>query len=194
MKKALILIGYQNDYFSNDGILFQVVKESLEKLNILSNTMSLINYAVENDYLVITTPIIFSKDYSELKNPVGILKTIKDVGAFMTGAKGSESIKEFDAYDDYITEVPGKNGLNAFEGTELEQILTDNSINEIILAGCVCSICIDSTGRSASERGIHVTMASDCISSRTIFEHEFYCENVFPIYASVLKNTEIFKS
>ena len=82
-------------------------------------------------------------------------------------------------------EIPGKQGLNAFINTNLEEVLKKNQITEVVLAGCVCSICIDSTGRSAAEKGFKVTMLSDCISSRSKFEHEFYMEKVFPLYSKV---------
>jgi nicotinamidase-related amidase len=88
-------------------------------------------------------------------------------------------------------EIPGKQGLNAFVHTNLEQVLKENGIKEVVLSGCVCSICIDSTGRSAAEKGYEVTMISDCISSRTLFEHDFYTQDVFPLYANVT-NAESF--
>ncbi|RIA10330.1 nicotinamidase-related amidase [Flavobacteriaceae bacterium MAR_2010_72] len=181
MKKAIILIGYQNDYFSNDGILKNVVEESSKFTNIIENTVNLIKKA--DDFLIISTPIIFSENYSELSNPVGILKTIKDVGAFKQGSKGSEAIDEIKAFGDRIIEIPGKLGLNAFINTTLEDTLRSHGVEHIYLAGTVASICIDSTGRSAVERGFKVTMLSDCISSRTVFEKDFFFDNIFPLYS-----------
>ena len=48
--------------------------------------------------LLIETPIIFTKDYRELVEPCGILKTIKDVGAFKAGEKGAETIPGITQY------------------------------------------------------------------------------------------------
>ena len=48
------------------------------------------------------------------------------------------------------------------------------------------SVCIDSTARSAFELGYHVTILSDCTAGRTTFEQDYYCENIFPIYANVI--------
>lgn len=189
-KKALLLIGYQNDYFSKDGILHAVVEESLEVFNVLNKTVNVIEKAIESDMLVVSTPILFSDDYVELKEPVGILQTIKDVGAFKKDTAGAETIQELKQFNGEVLEVPGKQGLNAFINTELEGVLKKNNIDEVVLAGCVCSICIDSTGRSAAEKGFNVSMLSDCISSRTLFEHKFYTEDVFPLYASVLTASE----
>ena len=188
-KRALILIGLQNDYFAKDGILKEVVEESSKVSNIIENIINLVDKS--NDTLIISTPIIFSEDYKELVEPVGILKTIKEVGAFKKGTKGAEAIDEIKAYNNKIIEIPGKLGLNAFINTNLEETLKENKIEEVMLAGTVASICIDSTGRSAHEKGFNVTMLSDCISGRTVFEKDFYCENVFPLYANLTTSKEV---
>jgi nicotinamidase-related amidase len=191
-RKALILIGFQNDYFSENGILNSVVEESIDILGVVKNTKYIIEELIKSpEYIVISTPINFSDDYSELVEPVGILKTIKDVGAFKKGMVGSEVIPEIKSFGEEIIEVQGKKGLNAFIGTKLEEILNKNDVEEVILAGCVCSICIDSTGRSAAERGYKVTMVSDCITGRTMLEHDYYMENVFPLYAAVNTSAEL---
>ncbi|MBL4576892.1 MAG: cysteine hydrolase [Flavobacteriales bacterium] len=186
---ALILIGYQNDYFAEDGILREVVDESSRVTGVLENTVALLKEM--GDMLVISTPIIFTKDYSELREPVGILKTIMEVGAFKRGEKGSETVPEIKQFGDSIIEIPGKQGLNAFINTDLEKTLREHKIEEVLLAGTVCSICIDSTGRSAVERGFNVTILSDCISGRTVFEQVFYCDEVFPLYATVTDSKSV---
>ncbi|XQF93817.1 isochorismatase family protein [Pseudoalteromonas espejiana] len=44
---------------------------------------------------------------------------------------------------------------------------------------------------SAVELGFNVTVLSDCTSSRTPFEQSFYCEEVFPLYATVCSHQEL---
>jgi nicotinamidase-related amidase len=188
-KIALVLIGFQNDYFSQDGILRRVVEESSKVTGILTNTINLIKEL--EDVLIIATPIIFSENYSELIKPFGILKTIKEVGAFKKGSIGSQTISELAQFKDKIIEIPGKQGLNAFVNTTLEAVLKENNITNVAFAGTVCSVCIDSTGRSAFEKGFDVTMLSDCISGRTVFEQTFYCEDIFPLYANVINSKEL---
>ena len=67
--------------------------------------------------------------------------------------------------------------------TNLNEVLRQKQITPyLVLAGAVTSICIDSTGRAAHEQGYQVSMLSDCTSARTVFEQEFYFENVFRIF------------
>ena len=183
---AFILIGYQNDYFASDGILSSVIEESANTNKCLSNTLNVLDFAKNNKVLSISTPIIFTEGYDELVQPAGILKTIKDVQAFKKGEKGSKVIPEILNYGESILEIPGKRGLNAFSNTKLDSILKHNSIKNVIMLGVVSSVCIDSTARSAFERGYNVTIISDCTAGRTIFEQDYYCENIFPIYAKVI--------
>lgn len=188
---ALILIGFQNDYFSKTGILHSVIEESSRVSGVLENTLELLENAGDRFGCVISTPIHFTESYEELENPVGILQTIKEVQAFKAGTHGSETIEELAPYTDLITEVAGKRGLDAFSNTALEKLLRQKNITQVLLAGTVTSICIDSTGRHAAELGFGVGVLENCTSSRTVFEQEFYCEHVFPLYGRVINSQQL---
>ena len=191
---AVILIGYQNDYFSDDGILHGVIQE-VERVNhVLDNTLSLIRGLSDSAALIISTPIIFTQDYSELQDPVGILKVVKDTKAFCANSKGSETIQAFNEFGDRIKEVPGTRGLNAFSNTQLEELLRQHDIKNIVFAGAVTSVCIDSSARAAYERDFKVTVLSDCTTGRTMIEQDFYCNEIFPIYAEVLDHVQLLES
>ncbi len=190
-KTALLLIGFQNDYFAPDGILHKVIEESSRVTGVMNNTLNLLECAGDNFAMVVSTPIHFTADYSELDEPVGILKTIKEVGAFKEGTRGARTVDELERFSALITQVPGKRGLNAFSNTQLEQLLRANDIENLILAGTVTAICIDSTARHAADRGFGVSVLSDCTSGRTTFEQDFYCDNVFPLYAKVLTSEQL---
>ncbi|RME36395.1 MAG: isochorismatase family protein, partial [Deltaproteobacteria bacterium] len=57
---------------------------------------------------------------------------------------------------------------------------------DVVLAGVVTSICIDSAGRAAHERGYRVHILEDATAGRTQTEQDFYCREIFPLYAEVL--------
>merc|ERR1719159_1030756 len=103
---AVIMIGYQRDYFGKDGKLHAVVEASSDA--VLANTLKLVAALDKTPALFIETPIIFTKDSRELIEPSGILKIIKDVGAFAAGQAGSETIPEIKALGDRVIQIPGK--------------------------------------------------------------------------------------
>ena len=188
---ALLLIGYQRDYFDSDGILYGVVEEQLRSSDTLANTLSLIDAYKETGMTMVRTPLVFSENYGELENPIGILKTIRDVEAFRAGTTGAETIDAISAYGDRIDEVRGKLGFNAFAHTDLEKMLRERNIDSVIIAGCVTSICINATALHAFEAGFGVTILSDCTSSRTTVEQEFFCDTVFPLFAQVRTSKDV---
>ena len=191
---ALVLIGYQNDYFHEDGVLYQVIEESAKATQVVKNTVKLLQDLIETPLHILMTPIIFTPNYEELSNPVGILQAIKEANAFQAGSHGAETISEILTFGDRIKTIPGKRGFNAFIGTKLEAYLKENNIEHVVIAGAVTSICIDSTARSAHEKHYNVTILSDCISARTNFEQEFYLENVFPLYAETRTANEFIEA
>lgn len=188
---ALILIGYQNDYFAADGILRDAIQDTERIAAVLENTVELVARLSSTPTLIVTTPIVFTPDYSELKEPVGILKVVKQVGAFKAGTGGAETIPVLAEFGKRIIEVPGKRGLNAFSNTNLGVLLETRGVRDVVLAGAVTSICVDSTGRSAHERGFRVHVLADCTCGRTGTEQEFYCKEIFPLYARVLDRQEL---
>ncbi len=127
-------------------------------------------------------------------NPVGVLKTIKEQGAFQHGTWGAKTIPELQAFGERIREVRGKRGLNAFSDTELDTLLRRHRIENLVIAGVLTSICIDSTGRTAAEHDYRTIILSDCTFGRTAFEQNFYCEKVFPIYSEVMEHRQLLES
>lgn len=190
-KSALILMGYQNDYFSTNGALQEVIEEPSKVTHILANTIHLLTRLAVTPTLIVATPIFFTPHYPELNEPIGILKTIKEVGAFQAETSGSATIEELKPFQNRIVEIPRKQGINAFTNTRLGQLLKQRKITQVILAGAITSICIDSTGRSAYAKGYQVIILSDCTSARTDLEQGFYCSSIFPLYADVITHTEL---
>lgn len=189
-KTAVILVGYQNDYFAANGILRGVVEEPHRVDSVLANTLAFIRALLPTPVTFIATPIVLEPDYRALANSVGILDTIKSAGAFKAGTPGAETIPELTAHGERILYVRGKVGFNAFSNTELDRVLQARGITDVLVAGMVTSLCIDSTGRAAYERGYNVRILSDCTSARTPAEQDFFCRNIFPLYGGVLTSDQ----
>lgn len=190
-KTALVLIGFQNDYFDPRGALYPEITNAYRVSGVVRNLVTLLNMVGNHFGLVVTTPIHYSQAYEELHNPVGILAAIKEVQAFRAGTFGAETIDALKPFGSIIREVRGKRGFNAFVNTRLDSLLRRHGIDHVLLAGAVTSVCIDSTGRFASELGYKVSILADCTSGRTKFEQDFYCHNVFPLYAEVIDAADI---
>jgi nicotinamidase-related amidase len=191
---AIILIGFQDDYFSTDGVLHDLLEDSAGTRAVLGRTVGMLKSLRDSLVTMISTPIIFSPDYSEVRQTDGLLLAIREAEAFKAGTPGAETVDELKAFGDRIQEIPGKRGFNAFTETELGRELRDASITHVVIAGAVTSICIDSTARAAYELGMRVSVLSDCTAARTNVEQEFFCTTIFPVYATVRTADEVVAS
>ena len=191
---ALILVGYQNDYFAPNGILRGVVEDPGRIDSVLARTLELIRATAGTKLSIIATPIVLEPEYRALANSVGILDKIKASGAFKAGTAGADTIPEVKAFGDRVLNVSGKVGFNAFSDTALDRVLRERGIRTVLVAGMVTSLCIDSTGRAAYERGYEVQILSDCTSARTRFEQDFFCQNIFPLYGGVIDSASAIRA
>ncbi len=191
---ALILIGFQNDYFAPNGVLRNVMENGDRNDQVVSRTVSLIRSLMDTSVTMLAAPIIFTDDYKELRQADGILAAIKDSGALREGREGAGVIDELHEFSDRIIEVPGKRGLNAFSNTTLARELISHDITDVAIAGAGTSIWVDSTGRTAYQMGYRVNILADCISARTSMEQDIFCSKVFPTYASVVDSTAYLES
>jgi nicotinamidase-related amidase len=114
---ALLLIGFQNDYFSKDGILNGAFEDANAIDPLLKNTQSLIRTVIDAGGMVVETPINFNADYSELDEPIGILKVIKDNKAFIRDEYGSQSVPMVKEFEGELGSLPGKRGMSCFSNT-----------------------------------------------------------------------------
>lgn len=193
-KTAILLIGFQNDYFAEDGALHAVIEENASEHDVLANTLQLLEQAETQDWLAIQLPILFSSDYSELERPVGLMAKIRELGAFQRGTPGGAVVPEMMQLGDRVEHLEGKTGFNAFLGTGLEDHLHKAGVERVVLCGVVTSVCIDSTGRAAAELGFDVTILTDCTAGRNETEHAFYSESIYPLYATVATSGELLAS
>lgn len=188
---AVVLVGFQNGFFSPDSPLRSLFEDPGRVDAVLANTLSLLRALAPTAAMLVATPIVLSPDYRALASPTGILHAIKTSGAFARGSCGAETIPDLLAFGDRLRYVTGKEGFNGFANTELDTVLRDHGIRRVLLAGLLTSLCIDSTGRAAYERGYSVTVLSDCTSARTATEQDFFCSTVFPLYGDVRAGADV---
>jgi nicotinamidase-related amidase len=114
---TIILVGYQNDYFAKDGILRGVVEEPTRIDEVLSNSLALIETVKDTPVTIVSTPIVLDESYRAMADPIGILNTLKESGAFRKGSTGAETIPELLAFGSRVDYIDGKVGFNALANT-----------------------------------------------------------------------------
>jgi nicotinamidase-related amidase len=144
MKKALIVIDLQNDYFCGGNMELQNIDEALQKTN------NLINFARKQNY-----KIYFIQHFS-----------IKEEATFFVpNTKGVELNDKLDIIDEMIIE---KNYPNSFRDTSLKEELDKEGIKNLIICGAMTHMCIDTTVRAGFDLGYKIILANDACVTRNL--------------------------
>lgn len=183
---ALVLIEYQNDFVSPGGAQHDAVAPVMASTGMLEHSKALLAGARERGTLVLHAPISFADGYPELPSePYGVLAAVKAAGAFRKGHWGCEIAEAMAAQKDEII-LEGKRGLDCFGSTNLDFILRQRGIETLALAGFLTNCCVESTMRSAYERGFRVVTLTDCTATLSEEEQRVATEKDFPMFSRPL--------
>jgi nicotinamidase-related amidase len=189
-KTAVVLIEYQNDFTTENGALHAAVKETMDVTGMLANTSKVVEAARAAGVTVVHAPIQFAAGYHELNdNPYGILKGVVDTNAFVKGSWGAEIVDDVSPQGDDII-LEGKRGLDAFASTNLDFILRSKGITSIALGGFLTNCCVESTMRSAYERGYEVVTLTDCVAATSVEEHDNAIKFDYPMFSKPMTASE----
>ena len=139
---------------------------------------------------MVHSPISFQPGYYEItSHPYGILKGVVDTTSFVKGTWGCEIVEDVaPAGEDIVLE--GKRGLDAFASTNLDFILRSKGIQTIVLAGFLTNCCVESTMRSAYEKGFEVYTLTDAVGATSLPEHENAITYDYPMFSKPITTSE----
>lgn len=180
---AFVLIEYQNDFTTEGGVLHEAVKPVMQSTGMLGNTVAAVKRARELGALIVHAPIAFTPDYHELSPaPYGILKGVVDSKAFQQGSWGAEIVDVLKPEQQDIV-IEGKRGLDAFATTNLDFILRARGIKTVALGGFLTNCCVESTMRTAYEKGFDVVTLTDCTATVGQEEQTLATQKNFPMFS-----------
>ena len=190
-KTAVVLVEYQNDFTTEGGVLHGAVKTVMDQTDMLTHTKALVSAARAAGATIIHSPIQFAAGYYEItRHPYGILKGVVDSNAFVKGSWGAEIVGDLTPADGDIV-LEGKRGLDAFASTNLDFILRSKGIKTVALAGFLTNCCVESTMRSAYERGYEVITLNDCVAATSTEEHENALKYDYPMFSEPMASADL---
>jgi ureidoacrylate peracid hydrolase len=138
-------------------------------------------------------PITFAEGYGELTGtPYGILKGVVDNKAFRKGSWGAEIVDVLAPHPEDIV-VEGKRGLDAFPSTNLDFILRSKGIRTVAIGGFLTNCCVESTMRSAYERGFDVVTLKDCTATLSQEAQDMALTHNFGMFSRPMNHDEFLK-
>ncbi len=187
---AVVLVEFQNDFTSEGGALHGAVAGVMESTGMMANTRRVVDAAHAQGATVIHSPIQFAKGYGEITaHPYGILAGVVASTAFVKGEWGAQIVDELAPEEGDIV-LEGKRGLDAFASTNLDFILRSKGIKTVALAGFLTNCCVESTMRSAYERGFEVVTLTDCLAATSEEEHANAVRFDYPMFSKPMTGTE----
>jgi nicotinamidase-related amidase len=187
---ALVLIEYQNDFTSPGGVFHDGVKDVMKSTNMLANTVAVVAQARKAGVAVMHTPIAFAEGYGELTGePYGILKGVVDNQAFRKGTWGAAITDALKPQPGDIL-IEGKRGLDAFASTNLDFVLRSKGIRTVVLGGFLTNCCVESTMRSAYERGFDVITLKDCTATLSQEAQDMALAHNFGMFSHPMNHDE----
>jgi len=187
---ALLLIEYQNEFTTPGGVLHDLVAPVMEKTQMLANTVKAVQTARRQGVTIMHIPITFAPGYGELgPHPYGILKGVVDGKAFVKGTWGAAIVDDLTPVEGDII-VEGKRGLDAFATTNLDFMLRSKGIKSVAIGGFLTNCCVESTMRSAYEKGYDVFTLIDCAAATSAEEHDNAIKYDFPMFSKPIPSSD----
>ncbi len=187
---AVVLIEYQNDFTSDGGALHGAVADVMASTGMLANTAGLVKTARDAGATIIHAPIQFAAGYNEINDhPYGILAGVVATNAFVKGAWGAQIVDDVAPAEGDIV-IEGKRGLDTFASTNLDFILRSKGIKNVALGGFLTNCCVESTMRSAYEKGFNVFTLTDCVAATSQAEHENAITYDYPMFSHPVSAAE----
>jgi nicotinamidase-related amidase len=189
---AVVLIEYQNDFTSEGGALHGAVKDVMQENDMLERSRAVAEEAREAGATVIHAPITFAEGYGELGDPAkvyGILKGVIDSNAFVKGTWGAAICDGMAPQVGDIV-VEGKRGLDTFATTNLDFILRSREIETVAIGGFLTNCCVESTMRTAYEKGYDVITLTDCTAATSDEEQRVAVARDYPMFSQPMTGEE----
>ena len=187
---AVVLIEYQNDFITEGGALHDAVADVMASTGMLANTVKAVTQARDAGATIIHAPITFAEGYGEISaTPYGILAGVVASNAFVKDSWGAAIVDDLSPDKTDIV-VEGKRGLDAFASTNLDFILRSKGIRNVALGGFLTNCCVESTMRSAYEKGFNVFTLTDCLAATSQEEHDNAISKDYPMFSHPVSSEE----
>jgi nicotinamidase-related amidase len=169
-RTGLLLVDPYNDFLSDGGKLWPMIKAVADDVSLLENLRSVVSAARGAGIRIFIVPHRRWEpgDYESWDHPNPSQKQTQQLKPFAKGSWGAEWHPDFvpQANDIIIKEHWAQSG---FANTDLDFQLKQHGITHVIAVGLIANSCIESTGRFAMELGYHVTLVKDATAA---FSHD----------------------
>lgn len=167
---ALVLLDYINEIVDPSGKLAAKGYSNFIKAHGVYNALQRQIDLTDQSELVVAVSLGFLPDYTDLPLNSPIFGKAAKFGILQQGTWST-------AYPDAIalptsTVRLNKNRVSAFTGTMLDQLLRNQGIQTVRLAGIATDLAVEATARAAHDLDYSVEILSQCSAAATMEDHQ----------------------
>jgi nicotinamidase-related amidase len=187
---GLVLIEFQNDFVTDGGTLHDAVAGVMASTDMLNHAIEAADAIRAAGGQVFYQPIVFAPGYNEITaHPYGILAGVVASNSFVKGGWGAEIADPILPKEGDIV-LEGKRGLDAFGSANIDFVLRSKGIQTVVLAGFLTNCCVESSMRSAYEKGFEVVTLTDAVAATSQEEHDNAIKYDYPMFSKPMTTTE----
>jgi nicotinamidase-related amidase len=167
-RTALLLVDPYNDFLSDGGKLFPMLRDIAADVRLLDNLRAAVDTARNAGIQVVYVPHRrwHPGDYDDWDHPNPTQRLVQQRHTFAAGTWGGEWHPDFVPQEGDII-VQEHWAQSGFANTNLDFQLKQHGITHVIVVGLLANTCIESTSRFAMELGYHVTLVRDATAAFT---------------------------
>lgn len=170
---ALVALHYQNDVLHPKGVIrVGIDANSPERERLIGNAEALLTRARARAMPIVHVRVAYRPDGADIIRNAPIFRNVAANRAVRDGTWGSEFYTslapDFASEREYVVK---HSRINAFFGSQLEEILRVLAVSRLIVAGVATHSVVESTVRHAVDMGFEVDVAADACSAADVSVH-----------------------
>ncbi|SER76776.1 Nicotinamidase-related amidase [Lentzea xinjiangensis] len=186
-RTAVLVIDPVNDFLHEDGAAWEMTKSTVKKNDVVAQLARLADGARAAGVPVLFGPMAYTaEDYADegLQRRSGVNRLMFENRMFLAGSFGADFHTDIQPQPGDIILAPHK-GTDVMR-TDLRDHLERLGTEHLVLAGMTANLCVESTGRHATELGYDVTFLSDAIGAESLAAYEASIHVNFPLIGNAV--------
>ena len=201
---AVLITDPQNDFLSEDGMLFKLLADNLKELGTIGNIEKLMQTAKSHGVTLAVDPLVYTATDKTWSNAGALQRQLLDMKALhrtaLNDPKGFEGSGAdfYGPYKPYIydgkTIVVAPHKMYGPESNDLVYQLRSRNVDTVVLGGMVANLCVDSHMRALMENGFKVYVVKDAVAAPGADAYKAALVNYGMIANGVLTTDEAVKA
>ncbi|HUH87414.1 MAG TPA: isochorismatase family cysteine hydrolase [Pusillimonas sp.] len=189
---ALLALHYQNDVLHSKGkIRVGIAADSPERGRLIAAGEALLGFARARSMPVVHVRVAYRPDGADIITNAPIFRNVAKIGAVQEGSWGAQFYDSLAPVPDSTREFVVKHSrINAFFGSQLEEVLRVLGVSQLLVAGVATHSVVESTVRHAVDMGFEVSVAADACSAADPAVHRAALQSM-SVIAQILDTTAL---